>query len=111
MSKSKKNQPSGKKLWIGLAKVEQRSRNGVLGDAERAYTNVIGNALSKHGFRSSVRQELARLGLHLLRLENAELLADRLTKYEIDSELKDVAKKVAKTNNVGFGTFHAFDIG
>jgi|SRR5689334_15111088 len=110
MSKSKKNKLSGKKLWIGLARVEQKSRAGVLGDADRAYTNAIGSAISKSRFRNSVKQELARLGLDLIRLENAELLADRLAKYAIDHELKDVARKVANTDSVGFGTFHAFDI-
>lgn len=110
MSKSKNNQPSGAQLWIGLAKVEQRSRKGVLGNAERAYTNAIGNAASKDGFRNRVKHELAKLGLDLLRLENAELLADRLRKYEIDSELKDVAERVADKDSIGFGTFHAFDL-
>jgi hypothetical protein len=110
MSKPKKNQLSAKSLWIGLAKVEQRSRRGVLGNAHQAYTNAIGSADSKKAFRNSVKQELARLGLDLLRLENAELLADRLTKYAIDSELKNVARKAAKTDSVGFGTFHAFDV-
>jgi hypothetical protein len=110
MSKPKKNQLSAKRLWIGLAKVEQRSRKGVLGDTQQAYTNAIGSAVSKKGFRNSVKQELAKLGLDLLRLENAELLADRLTKYAIDSELRNVARKVAKTDSVAFGTFHAFDV-
>lgn len=110
MNKPKKNEPSAKRLWIGLAKVEQRSRNGVLGDAQQAYTNAIGSAVSKKGFRNCVKQELARLGLDLLRLENAELLADRVAKYAIDNELKNVARKVAKTDGVAFGTFHAFDV-
>jgi hypothetical protein len=110
MSKSKKQQLPSSELWIGLAKVEQITHRGVLGDADRAYTNVIGNAVSKVSFRKSVEQELAKLGLKLIRLENAESLSDRLAKYSIDRELKSVAKKVASTQRIGFGTFHAFDV-
>jgi hypothetical protein len=110
MSNPKRNQASVKKLWIGLANVEQKNRQGVLGDADQAYTNAIGKAVSKADFRNRVKQELARLGLDLLRLQEAELLADRFAKFDIASKLRQVAQKAAKSDRVVFGTFHAYHV-
>src|SRR5947207_1526303 len=98
-----------RELWIGLAKVKQSSPNGVLGDADGAYTNAIGIAEGRAGFRSKVREALAELGLRLLRLEDAETLKVRSSKYSVDPELTQVAEEAKKTGGVGFGTFHAFD--
>ena len=66
--------------------------------------------LADIAFGKGIEQELAKLGLRLIRLENAEPLADRLAKYTIDNELKDLAQRVGKTDSVGFGTFDAFDV-
>lgn len=110
MSKSRRQRLPSKGLWIGLAKVGQMSRTGVLGNADRAYTNAIGKADSRASFRKNVKQELATLGLSLIRLENAERLPERLSKYAIDKELEKLTKSVAQTGRVGFGTFHAFDV-
>jgi hypothetical protein len=97
-----------KELWIGFAKVEQPDRKGVLGYTDGAYTNAIGFANSRAGFRASVKKELEELGLKLTRLENAETLLARLSKYSIDRELRKLAKEIANNQRVGFGTFHAF---
>ncbi len=35
------NQYEQNEVWIGLAKVKQFERNGVLGDADQAYVNVL----------------------------------------------------------------------
>src|SRR5258708_38669931 len=107
--KQQKRDSSKDELWIGLAKVEQSSRDGVLGDADRAYTNAVAIADSRVSFRAKVREALAELGLRLMRLEDAETLKARSSKYSIDRELTNVAEEAIKTRGVGFGTFHAFD--
>jgi hypothetical protein len=109
MSKQQKRDSSRNELWIGLAKVEQSSSNGVLGDADRAYTNAIAIADSRVSFRAKVREAMAELGLRLIRLEDAETLKARSSKYSVDSELMKTAEEVRNTGRVGFGTFHAFD--
>ena len=109
MSKQQKRDSLREELWIGLAKVEQSSNNGVLGDADRAYTNAVAIADSRVRFRTKVREALAERGLRLMRLEDAETLKTRLSKYSIDGELTNVAEEAIKTRRVGFGTFHAFD--
>jgi hypothetical protein len=109
MNKPQKRGFSRDELWIGLAKVEQSSRNGVLGDVDEAYTNAIAIADGKASFRSKVREALAELGLRLMRLEDAETLKARSSKYSIDPELTRVAEETSNTGDVGFGTFHAFD--
>lgn len=96
-------------MWIGLAKVEQPGRNGVLGDAEGAYTNAIAIADGRVSFRNKVKEALAELDLRLIRLEDAETLKTRLSKYSVDPELTKVAKAASNTGQVSFGTFHAFE--
>ena len=66
MSKQQERDASRDELWIGLAKVEQSSSNGVLGGADRAYTNAIAIADSRVSFRTKVREALAELGLRLM---------------------------------------------
>jgi hypothetical protein len=106
----KKQQKSARgELWIGLAKVEQSTRNGVLGDTEGAYTNAIAIADDRASFRSKVKEALGELDLRLIRLEDAETWKARSLKYSVDSELRKVAKEAKNTGRVGFGTFHAFE--
>lgn len=95
-------------LWIGLAKVEPSSRNGVLGDTKGAYTNAIATADGRANFRTKVKEALADLELRLIRLEDVETLKSRLSKYSIDPELRKVAKVASNSGQVSFGTFHAF---
>ena len=95
-------------MWIGLAKVGQKSRPGILGASEGAYTNAIAQAVSKESFRFKVKGGVAELGLRLMRLERAETLNARLAKYSLDAELTKVAEEAVKTGRAGFGTFHAF---
>jgi hypothetical protein len=106
-----KNTMLDDELWIGLAKVEQSTRNGTLGEADGAYTNAIAKASSRLNFRRKVRDSLKQLELKLIRLENPQTLNERLAKYSIDPELVKVAEEADLTGNVGFGTFHAFDAG
>jgi len=109
MNKKSKHVTSKNELWIGLAKVEQVKRNGILGDAEGAYTNAIGRASSRLRFRAKVSDRLTQLGLKLIRLEDAETLKERLSKYSIDPELTRVAAEAEVTGAAEFGTFHSFD--
>lgn len=109
MATRRKRNLSAKEFWIGLAKVEQRDRNGVLGDADGAYTNAIAIADGTSNFRTKVSRALTELGLRLTRLENAETLKARLSKHSVDPELTTIAKEAIKTGQVRFGTFHAFD--
>ena len=103
------NSHEQKELWIGLARVKQNDRNGVLGDADQAYTNVIGLAKNKIDFRSQVKQAVEALELELLRLEGAELLKSRVTESKVHKDLVTLAKKVEKNGKVGFDVFAAFD--
>ncbi len=109
MKERQKSSFAREELWIGLAKVEQSSGNGVLGDTEGAYTNAIAIADGRASFRSKVKDALADLDLRLIGLEDAETLNARLSKYSLDAELRKVAKAAKDTGQVGFGTFHEFE--
>lgn len=109
MKEKQRNSFGHGELWIGLVKVEQSSRKGVLGDSVRAYSNVIAIADGRADFRRRVKAALTDLDLRLIRLEDAETLKSRSSKYSIDRELIKVAKSARNTGHVGFGTFHAFE--
>lgn len=104
-----KNQNKQNQVWIGLAKVKQRNINGILGDAEQAYTNVLALAASKSDFRHRAKQAIEDLELLLLRLESAETLEQRLIKFTVDKNLLKLAKGVQKKGGVAFGVFHSFE--
>lgn len=98
-----------KELWIGLAEVEQTTRNGVLGDVRGAFTNAVAMANGKANFRAAVKRGLDDLGLRLIHLKEAETLKTRLSKHSISEDLERTADEVKSTGEVGFGTFHTFD--
>lgn len=60
---NKRQQIAKPELWIGLAKVEQSNRSGVLGNADGVFTNAVGIADNRASFRSKVKVALAELGL------------------------------------------------
>ena len=103
------NQNEHKEVWIGLAKVKQSDRNGVLGDADQAYTNVLALAKSKVGFRSQVKQAIEELELQLLRLEEAEPLRLCLLKKSPHKDILALADNVKKDKKVVFDVFATFD--
>jgi hypothetical protein len=103
------NQIEEKEIWIGLAKVKQPERNGVLGDADQAYTNVLALAKTKFGFRKQAKQAIEELGLQLMRLEDAEPIKFRSLKYSVPKKTLALADKARKENRVVFTVFASFD--
>lgn len=99
-----------KQIWIGRAKVRQSRGSGPLGNADGAYVNAIALSSSVTDFRTQVKKALADIDLHLERLEDAELFTDRLSHFDVDKSLRDLAKQVFGTGELAFGTFHAFDL-
>jgi len=98
-----------KNLWIGFIRVGQNSRNGVLGDADQAFTNVIGLAKNKADFRLQVKRVLKTLELQLLKLEDVELLEQRLSKQSVHKDILALVDGVKKDGQVAFDVFATFD--
>lgn len=109
MARTLNKQQSNKDLWIGGARVRQPKRNGALGDADEAYVNVIALAAGRADFRSQIKKALEELNLTLVRLADAELLAERLEKHTIHKGLHALAKEARRTGSIRFHVFHTFD--
>lgn len=92
-------------LWIGLIKVKQNNKNGVLGEADYAYSNAIGFAENPDQFRYQIEQKLKLLELQLLRLENPMPLEKKLSLCKIHKDLIKMAKNVEKEKQLAFGVF------
>jgi hypothetical protein len=98
-----------KELWIGLAHVKQQFRNGVLGDADQAYVNVMALAKDSVDFHLQVKQAIHDLDLILIDLEDAETMASRLSKHSLHEDLSNLAEEVKQTGGVRFDVFQTFD--
>ena len=101
-----KRSASSTELWIGLAKVRQRGRSGVLGNADGAYANVMALAANKAGFRKQVKDAVEALELELLRLERT----GEFSNAEVDMDLIRLSSQVERDGVVAFGTFHSYDL-
>jgi hypothetical protein len=93
--------------WIGLAKVRVLNESNIL-KGNMAYTNLVGLAKNKSAFRKAAKSKVYTMDLELLRLEEAEPLADRLNKFEVDEEILSAAKQLSNLNVIGYTTFHSY---
>ena len=96
-------------MWIGLIKVKQNKRDGVLGDADQAYGNAIGLAKNKNNFRSQIKRRLELVELQLLRLENAEPLQQRMLSSSVHKDILGLVSSVNKDKQIAFDVFATFD--
>jgi len=101
---------SSDKVWIGLALVAQPTRNGALGDADRAYVNVLALAGDESDFRAQIQDALNELDLTLIGLEDVEPMDARLSKHHVHKDLRRLAKEVQSTGSPQFDTFQTFDL-
>ena len=102
---------SSKKVWIGLALVTQPTRDGALGDADRAYVNVLALAVDESDFHAQIRDALNELDLTLMKLEDAETMEGRLSKHHVHKDLLRMAEELKRTGSPEFDTFQTFDLG
>ncbi len=105
-----KKTSSSKEVWIGLALVKQRERDGALGDADQAYVNVLAPAMDGLDFRAQVKQAVKELQLTLIRLDDAETMKARLSKHHIHKDLRNLAKEAERTGLARFDIFQTFDL-
>jgi hypothetical protein len=96
--------------WIALIKVKQSDRSGPLGDADQGYTNVVALAKNKNRFRKLVSTSLDEIGLELLRMESAEPLGLRMSRYSVDEEILKLASELNSENWIAFDVFATYDI-
>jgi hypothetical protein len=82
-----------------------------LGNADGAYVNVIALAAGRWDFRLQIKKALEELNLSLVKLADAELLADRLKKHPMHKQLHVLAKEVNRTGSIRFDVFQTFDTG
>lgn len=101
---------SSKEVWIGQALVKQPKRNGALGDADRAYVNVLALARNGSDLRAQVREALNELGLTLIKVEDAETMKARLSKHSVHKDLHNLAGEVELTGSPQFDVFQTFDL-
>lgn len=107
--KKTNNGPQKKEVWIGLALVSQPSGVTTLGDADKAYVNVLSLATDEKGFWESVEKAVEELELVLNSMEDAEPLKIRVSNHFVHPYIIDLAAEAEKTGEVKFDTFQAFD--
>lgn len=100
--------PSKKTTWIGLIEVVPLEGSEFLQGAAGAFVNVAALANSAEDYRMMVEGALIELELRLVDIEDAEPLSSRLSKWQVEDEIKDMAKTVERVGSVAFGTFDTY---
>lgn len=97
-------------VWIGLANVSIDTNKDIFGTKSNAYVTVLSLADDNLDFEAQVNIALINMGLHLLEIEENEPFLERLEKFEVTSEILELAEIVKETSQVQFATFHAYDL-
>lgn len=97
-----------KDLWVGLVHLRPYQR-GKTWDFAGTYSNIITWASDRESYGEKVRRLAAENQLFVVDIEDEEPISDRLKKYEMSDDLRDLISK-AETNPsaILFGTFHTY---
>jgi hypothetical protein len=95
-------------VWIALAEVEQRPGTGLLLDRNCAYTNVLALAQDRAGFVTAVKAFLDGVGFDLISMEDEEPLSDRMERFTVAEEIRQLAEEVAAGLGPRWGTFYTW---
>lgn len=99
-----------KQLWIGLVSFLPSDWSDEFDGLKGAFVNAIAPAFDEDDFVRQVSAAAKELGLEIEEVKNFEPYLDRMRNFEVAEELRDVAKQAELDKNVGFGTFHTYDI-
>lgn len=99
-----------KRVWVGLVGVTpQPGATKVLSAAAKgAFVNALAYAADEAEYKTAVEQALGGLGLTPYEFEDVETFSERISKWEVDEALRDLADEVVATGDVRFGTFHNY---
>jgi hypothetical protein len=94
--------------WIGLLELRKLPGCEIM-EKPGAFVNVITVAISDREFQDKVRRRCEEILLFVNEIGDWEPFAERVSKYEVDDELMELsARAESPTNEVRFGTFHAY---
>jgi len=93
-------------IWISLLQVEALPGTEYAG--EEAYVNAVVPAGSAKEAESVFAQALLELGWRLVTAEDLQEFSERCAQYEVDDEIKELARVAASTGMVQFHTFHTW---
>lgn len=93
-------------VWISLLEVKTNSENRAgRSDIMKAFTNGLVFAKSSKAAEKAFKDELYCIGFDLIAAESTEEYARRCLNSDVDDELRELAKSVAKKKNAQFGVF------
>lgn len=98
-------------VWIGL--VEVRPRPGVLvlgSDQVGAFVTTLALAVDADDYALVVAHSLDSLGLNVIKCDEIGRLSERLTHFELEESVRDMAACLNENNTVGFSAFHTYPL-
>lgn len=60
-------------------------------------------------YRKKVTGALTKMGFDVLEIDDDEPLANRLRKYVVDPQLRELAAEAERSGEVTFGNFHSYE--
>ena len=98
--------------WIGVAELCQRPGVEKLGPNRGGIVAVVLFARDRIAFEERIRRILSEMGFDLVRLNDVDLYAQRMSTHEIDQSIRTAADRLdpASRDAVAFGTFNTFPL-
>ncbi len=97
--------------WIGLAHVEAREGNLILGNSTGAIVPVIALAFHQNDFVTKAVKMLNACDFEVIEIEDIEPFAKRTVNCNVASYIVDLAASLSNDNPIVFGNFQAFNNG
>jgi hypothetical protein len=98
-------------IWIGLVEVRPRPGVRVLGrDQVGAYVTTLALAVDAENYSRVVALSLDSLGLNMIACDEIEPLSERLTRFEVEDSVREIAKCLSDNNRVEFCAFHTYPL-
>ena len=100
---------SHNEIWIGLIGLYPMLSNTLVAQNQGAYANVLLMANDLEDYKDKTINFLSGMGFEVFEMEDTERLDERLQKFEVDSSIMELAKKVQIERTPQISTLHVFN--
>lgn len=98
-------------LWIGLVELSGPSTNAILQGAAGAYSTYLLSCNGSAEFQAAATESASLLGLVVEAVKWSEPYNARLSRYDIEDYLVELAALARKDHAGHWGRFHTWDHG
>jgi hypothetical protein len=98
-----------RQCWIGLAHVRPKVGNNLLEGARGAFVPILALADGIDDFVAITTTRLEAYDFEVIEIEDIEPFKDRLSKSDVEDEIKALAERLSDEDPVVMDAFQAYD--